>query len=89
MKQEKIAERGICTLCPSCNMNTGAHYLHNKLIISYCDCKKMGGLYIGFSDEPYWKLFSDISKEAFLEYAQSAQAYVEVMRDLHLYSESA
>lgn len=89
MKKEKIAGRGICTLCPSCNMNSHAHYLHNKLLISFCECSQLGGLYIGFSDEPYWKLFSDMSKDEFLEYAQSAQAYVEVMRDLHLYSESA
>ena len=89
MKDERIAGRGICTLCPACNMNTHPHYLHKKLIISFCECRNLGGLYVGFSEAPYWKLYSDISKLDFYEFAQSAKAYVETMRDLHLHSESA
>ena len=89
MKKEKIAGRGICTLCPTCSMNTRAHYLHNKLIISYCECKNLGGLYVGFSEKPFWKLFADTSKNDFMTFAQSAKAYVESMRDLHFKSKSA
>ena len=89
MKQGKIAGRGICTLCPACSMNTHAHYLHNKLIISYCDCKNLGGLYVGFSEKPFWKLYANMAKHEFMEFAQSAKAYVDTMRDLHLKSESA
>ena len=89
MSEEKIAGRGICTLCPTCNMNTHAHYLHSKLIISFCECRNLGGLYIGFNDKPFWKLYADMSKSEFLEFAQSARAYVEIMRDAHQYSESA
>ena len=89
MNKDNIAMRGICTLCPSCSLNTRAHYLHNKLIVSFCECRNLGGLYIGFSENPSWKLYTDMGKTEFLEFAQSAQAYVEVMRDLHLYSESA
>ena len=85
----KIANRGICTLCPKCNMNTQQHYLHHQLTISFCECKSIGGLHIGFVEKPFWKLFADIEKSAFLEFAQSANAYVDVMRETHLYSESA
>lgn len=85
----KIAIRGICTLCPKCNMNTRAHYLHSQLSISFCECQNLGGLYIGFAEKPFWKLFADMNKSEFLEFAQSADAYVEVMRETHLYSESA
>lgn len=89
MNTEKIAGRGICTLCPACSMNTRAHYLHNKLIISYCECKNMGGLYVGFSDKPFWKLYADMDKDEFMEFAQSAKAYVDTMRELHLITETA
>ncbi|MEM8843567.1 MAG: hypothetical protein AAGB35_00815 [Pseudomonadota bacterium] len=89
LNEVKIAGRGICTLCPACSMNTHAHYLHNKLMISYCDCKNLGGLYVGFCDKPFWKLFTDMSKLEFMEFAQSANAYVDTMRDLHLESKSA
>jgi hypothetical protein len=89
MSKEKIAGRGICTLCPACSMNTRSHYLHNKLIISYCECKNLGGLYVGFSDKPFWKLFADMEKNEFMEFAQSAKAYVDTMRELHYKTESA
>ena len=89
MSKEKIAGRGICTLCPVCTMNTRPHYLHHKLIISYCECKKLGGLFIGICDKPFWKLYSDIDKNEFMEFAQSAKAYVDTMRELHLKKESA
>ena len=49
----------------------------------------MGGLHIGFCKEPFWKLYAAMSKHEFLEFAQSAQAYVEVMKETHMYSESA
>lgn len=89
IKQENIAGRGICTLCPACSMNTRSHYLHNKLIISYCECKNLGGLYVGFSDKPFWQLFTDMDKNEFMEFAQSAKAYVDTMRELHIKTESA
>ena len=89
MDNHQIAGRGICTLCPTCSMNTHPHYLHKKLIISYCECRNMGGLYIGFSDKPFWKLYSGMSKEDFYEFALSASAYVETMRELHLEKETA
>ena len=89
MSKEKIAGRGICTLCPTCNMNTQPHYLHNKLIVSYCECRNLGGIYIGFSENPSWKLYANLPKTEFIEFAQSAQAYVQIMRDEHQYSESA
>ena len=50
---------------------------------------KSWGLHIGFAEKPFWKLYADMDKEGFLEFAQSASAYVEVMRETHLYSESA
>ena len=84
-----VAERGICTLCPACSMNTRSHYLHNKLIISYCECNNMGGLYVGFSNEPYWKLYTDMKMDDFMEFAQSAKAYVDTMRELHVQSASS
>ena len=86
---EKIAGRGICTLCPACSMNTRAHYLHKKLIISYCECKIIGGLYVGFSENPFWKLFPGMEKNEFMEFAQSAKAYVDTMRELYFKTESA
>ncbi len=89
MKENNIAKRGIFTLCPSCNMNTHPHYLHKKLIISFCECRNIGGLYVGFSETLYWKLFVDMPKSEFLEFAQSARAYVETMRDLDQYIETA
>ena len=49
----------------------------------------MGGLYVGFSEKPFWKLYSDMSKEDFYEFALSASAYVETMRELHLQKETA
>lgn len=84
-----IANRGICTLCPECSMNTRAHYLHHQLTISFCECKNLGGLHIGFAENPFWKLYADMQKDEFFEYAQSAGAYVDIMREAHLYSESA
>lgn len=84
-----VTNRGICTLCPKCNMNTRSHYLHNQLTISFCECKNLGGLYIGFAEKPFWKLFADMNKHEFLEFAQSADAYVDIMKETHLYSESA
>ncbi len=89
MNTTTIAKRGISALCPSCNMNTHPHYLHNKITVSYCECRNLGGLHIGFNENPFWKLYSGMSKLEFLDFAQSAQAYVEVMRETHLYSESA
>lgn len=89
MNKQRIAGRGICTLCPKCNMNTHPHYLHKKLIISFCECSNLGGLYIGFCDKPFWKLYSDMSKNDFYEFALSADVYVETMRELHLQKESA
>ena len=70
-------------------MNTRSHYLHSKLIISYCECKNLGGLYVSFSDKPFWKLFADMEKNEFMEFAQSAKAYVDTMRELHFKTESA
>ena len=89
MKENKIADRGICTLCSTCALNSRSHYLHKKLIISYCECRNLGGLYLGFCETPYWQLYAEFSKDEFLEYAQSARAYVEAMRDMHLQSENA
>ena len=89
MNTDEIANRGIYTQCPKCNMNTHSHYLHNQLLISFCECQNLGGLHIGFSQKPFWKLYTDINKHEFLKFAQSAQAYVEAMRETHLYSESA
>lgn len=89
MNKNTIASKGICTLCPKCSMNTRSHYLHSQLIISYCECQELGGLHIGFGEKPFWKLYTDLSKHEFLEFAQSAQAYVEAMKESHLYSESA
>lgn len=89
MTENRIAVRGICTLCPKCKLNTHPHYLHKKLIISFCECRNLGGLYVGFSETPYWKLYADMPKPEFFEFAQSARAYVETMRDLHLHSETA
>ena len=85
----KIATRGICTLCPKCSMNTRPHYLHNQITISFCECRNLGGLHIGFIDKPFWKIYANIGKQEFLEFAQSANAYVDVMREIHLCSESA
>jgi hypothetical protein len=70
-------------------MNTRPHYLNNQLIISFCECQNLGGLHIGFSEKPFWKLYADMNKQDFLEFAQSAQAYVKVMKETHLYSKSA
>jgi hypothetical protein len=89
MNKDNIASRGICTLCSKCNMNTRPHYLHNKLIIYFCDCKKLGGLHIGFSKKPLWKLYACMNKMDFLTFAQSAQAYVEVIKEAHRYSKFA
>ena len=83
MNEENISGLSICTLCPRSNIHTQAHYLHDKLTLSYCDCSRLGGLFFGFCDEPYWKFYSDISREEFFNYANSAQAYVEIMRELH------
>jgi hypothetical protein len=86
MNKDNIASRGICTLCPKCNMNTQTHYSHNQLIISFCECRNLGGLHIGFSRKPFWKLYAHMSKYEFLEFAQSVQAYVEIMKETHLHS---
>ena len=84
MNENKVAERGICTLCSTCALNSRPHYLHKKLIISFCECRNLGGLYIGFCDTPYWQLYTELSKDDFFEFAQSARAYVDAMRDMHL-----
>ena len=70
-------------------MNARPHYLHTQITISFCECRNLGGLHIGFIDKPFWKLYAGIGKQEFLEFAQSANAFVEVMRETHLYSESA
>ena len=70
-------------------MNTHSHYLHHQLTIAFCDCQNLGGLHIGFSKKPFWKLYEDMSKHEFLDFAQSAQAYVEAMKETELFSESA
>ena len=89
MNKNNIASRGIYTLCSKCNMNTRPHHLHSQLVISYCECKSMGGLHIGFSKKPFWKLYADMNKHEFLTFAHSAQAYVEAMKETHHYLESA
>ncbi len=70
-------------------MNTRTHFLHNQLTISFCECQNMGGLHVGFTDKPFWKLYADMDKKEFLEFAHSSDAYVDIMREAHLYSESA
>jgi len=89
MNKDNIASRGIFTLCPKCNMNTRPHYLHSQLIISFCECQNPGGLHIGFSKKPFWKLYADMNKLKFLEFAYSAQAYVEAIKETNYYPESA
>jgi hypothetical protein len=42
----------------------------------------MGGIYMGFSQKPYWKLFANINKDGFFSYALSAKAYVDCERDV-------
>ena len=84
-----VTQIGICKLCPTCSMNTQEHYLHKKLIISYCDCRSMGGLYVGFSDTPFWKLYADMQKDDFFNFARSADTYVDMMRELHHPSQTA
>lgn len=81
MNHYSLAQKGICTLCPLCSLNTRSHYLHKKLIISYCECRNLGGLFVGFSDKPHWKLYADIDKQEFLALAQSADIYVSMMKD--------
>lgn len=68
-------------------MNTRTHYLHSQLLISFCECQNLGGLHIGFSSKPFWRLYTDMSKYEFFEFAQSAQTYVEAMKETHLHSE--
>ena len=89
MIKNNIARRAICTLCPKCNMNTRPHYLHSQLIISFCECRNLGGLHIGFSKKPFWKLYANINQQEFFEFAHSAQAFVDAMKETHHYSESA
>ena len=79
--EDNLAKTGICTLCPKCSMNSIPHYLNKKLIISYCDCENMGGLYLGFYKNPHWKLFAQIDKSEFYTFAKSVNAYIECMRE--------
>lgn len=81
MNNHSLAQKGICTLCPTCSLNTHSHYLDTRLIISYCECRKMGGLHVGFGENPYWKLYADIDKDEFLALAKSADMYVSIMKE--------
>ena len=64
-------------------MNTRPHYLNNELLISFCECQNLGGLHIDFNKNPFWKVYLDMNKHEFFQFAQSAQTYVDAMKETH------
>jgi hypothetical protein len=84
MNNNPFAQKGISALCPCCSLNTLSHYLHKELVISYCECRQVGGLFIGFSEPPHWKLYTDIDKQEFFSLAQSANMYLNIMKETNI-----